>query len=63
MVSLDFMILFYLHLQISMPGANFSTVNNDDFISRLRLLKYGREKVVTNLGNLGHEEENPYSVY
>ncbi|KAJ5679098.1 Trimethyllysine dioxygenase [Penicillium macrosclerotiorum] len=41
-------------------------VNNDDFISRLRLLKYGREKVLKNLGNfrLGRNpSQNPYSIY
>ncbi|KAJ5710023.1 Trimethyllysine dioxygenase [Penicillium malachiteum] len=44
-------------------------VNNDDFISRLRLLKYGREKVLNTLGTvptfkLGrYEYEHPGSVY
>ncbi|KAJ5294810.1 hypothetical protein N7508_009631 [Penicillium antarcticum] len=39
-------------------------VNNDDFISRLRLLKYGREAVLNNLGNIptGHDPENPNSI-
>ncbi|KAJ5748161.1 uncharacterized protein N7511_009857 [Penicillium nucicola] len=39
-------------------------VNNDDFISRLRLLKYGREAVLNNLGNVptGDDPENPNSI-
>lgn len=27
------------------------TVNSDDFLSRLRVLKYGKKKVMQNLGN------------
>ncbi|KAJ5908991.1 trimethyllysine dioxygenase TmlH [Penicillium taxi] len=38
-------------------------VNNDDFISRLRLLKYGREKVLKYLGVVSGEEGNPNSFY
>jgi trimethyllysine dioxygenase len=40
-------------------------VNNDDFVSRFRLLKYGREKVLTNLGNMwgSQEKDSPYSIY
>ncbi|KAJ5157428.1 Trimethyllysine dioxygenase [Penicillium canariense] len=40
-------------------------VNNDDFISRLRLLKFGREKVLNNLGNTRgwKSSDNPYSIY
>ncbi|KAJ5611666.1 Trimethyllysine dioxygenase [Penicillium herquei] len=42
-------------------------VNNDDFISRLRLLKYGREKVLNNLGTVPTFKEGRYehpgSVY
>ncbi|KAF7176787.1 hypothetical protein CNMCM7691_003947 [Aspergillus felis] len=34
-------------------------INNDDFISRYRLLKYGREKVIENLGNLAIFKGNP----
>ncbi|KAH3278319.1 hypothetical protein KXW55_002270 [Aspergillus fumigatus] len=34
-------------------------INNDDFISRYRLLKYGREKVLENLGNLAFYKGNP----
>ncbi|GFF52466.1 hypothetical protein IFM62136_02060 [Aspergillus lentulus] len=34
-------------------------INNDDFISRYRLLKYGREKVIENLGNLAFYKGNP----
>ncbi|RHZ56744.1 hypothetical protein CDV55_105293 [Aspergillus turcosus] len=34
-------------------------INNDDFISRYRLLKYGREKVIENLGNLAYFTDNP----
>ncbi|KAJ5085377.1 Trimethyllysine dioxygenase [Penicillium argentinense] len=33
-------------------------VNNDDYISRLRLLKFGRENVLNNLGNF--DEALPY---
>ncbi|KAJ6119811.1 Trimethyllysine dioxygenase [Penicillium sp. IBT 18751x] len=40
-------------------------VNNDDFVSRFRLLKYGREKVLNNLGNTwaSRTKDNPYSIY
>ncbi|KAJ5911379.1 Trimethyllysine dioxygenase [Penicillium subrubescens] len=40
-------------------------VNNDDFISRLRLLKFGRQTVLDNLGNTRgwQNRENPYSIY
>ena len=38
------------------------TVNNDDYISRLRLLKYGRESVLNNLGNVRDISSNPYSI-
>ncbi|OJJ36648.1 hypothetical protein ASPWEDRAFT_108689 [Aspergillus wentii DTO 134E9] len=34
-------------------------VNNDDFISRFRLLKFGREKVLQNLGNFRASPDNP----
>ncbi|RHZ61936.1 uncharacterized protein CDV56_107236 [Aspergillus thermomutatus] len=34
-------------------------INNDDFISRYRLLKYGRERVIENLGNLAYFKDNP----
>lgn len=35
-------------------------VNNDDYISRLRLLKFGRKEVLDNLGNVGNNPQNPY---
>ncbi|KAJ5774504.1 hypothetical protein N7457_009400 [Penicillium paradoxum] len=35
-------------------------VNNDDYISRLRLLKFGREEVLNNLGNVRGSPRNPY---
>ncbi|KAJ5364303.1 Trimethyllysine dioxygenase [Penicillium cataractarum] len=40
-------------------------VNNDDFVSRLRLLKFGRQSVLDNLGNTGgwRNRNNPYSIY
>jgi hypothetical protein len=38
---------------------NTLLVNNDDFISRYRLLKYGREKVIENLGNIAYFKGNP----
>jgi hypothetical protein len=38
------------------------TVNNDDFISRLRLLKYGRQDVLNNLGNVRNDARNPYHI-
>ncbi|RAH83465.1 trimethyllysine dioxygenase TmlH [Aspergillus japonicus CBS 114.51] len=37
-------------------------INNDDFLSQYRLLKFGREHVLNNLGNWhgkGHKEGNP----
>ncbi|PYH41485.1 putative trimethyllysine dioxygenase TmlH [Aspergillus saccharolyticus JOP 1030-1] len=38
-------------------------INNDDFLSRYRLLKYGRERILDNLGNwnlsLGSKTDNP----
>ncbi|KAJ5122395.1 Trimethyllysine dioxygenase [Penicillium atrosanguineum] len=40
-------------------------VNNDDFVSRFRLLRYGREKVLNNLGSTwaSKSEDSPYSIY
>ncbi|KAJ6093022.1 Trimethyllysine dioxygenase TmlH [Penicillium sp. IBT 16267x] len=41
-------------------------VNNDDFISRLRLLKYGRERVLNNLGTMMakcHPNSNISAIY
>ncbi|KAJ5525024.1 Trimethyllysine dioxygenase [Penicillium frequentans] len=41
-------------------------VNNDDFISRLRLLKYGRERVLNNLGTTmakRHPNSNISAIY
>ncbi|KAJ5954445.1 hypothetical protein N7501_008724 [Penicillium viridicatum] len=35
-------------------------VNNDDYISRLRLLKFGRQEVLDNLGNVKNNPLNPY---
>ncbi|KAJ6187061.1 hypothetical protein N7519_001969 [Penicillium mononematosum] len=35
-------------------------VNNDDYISRLRLLKFGRKEVLDNLGNVRNNSQNPY---
>ncbi|KAJ5408457.1 Trimethyllysine dioxygenase [Penicillium cosmopolitanum] len=39
-------------------------VNNDDYISRLRLLSYGREEVLNNLGSQNHPDakNGPYSI-
>ncbi|CAG8948238.1 unnamed protein product [Penicillium salamii] len=37
-------------------------INNDDYISRLRMLKYGRECVLNNLGNVRNVSTNPYSI-
>ncbi|KAF5864031.1 hypothetical protein ETB97_008768 [Aspergillus alliaceus] len=34
-------------------------VNNDDFISRYRLLRFGRDKVLDNLGNYAATASNP----
>ncbi|KAJ5083699.1 Trimethyllysine dioxygenase [Penicillium angulare] len=34
-------------------------VNNDDFISRLRLLKFGREKVLNSLGTFSRRSSEP----
>lgn len=39
----------------------FYLVNNDDFISKYRLLKFGREKVLQNLGNNRPIPINPNS--
>jgi trimethyllysine dioxygenase len=36
------------------------TANNDDFISKYRLLKFGREKVLENLGNTFVYKDNPF---
>ncbi|KAK9851516.1 hypothetical protein MYU51_009899 [Penicillium brevicompactum] len=36
-------------------------INNDDYISRLRLLKFGREHLLNNLGNVRNHLDNPYS--
>ncbi|KAJ5477138.1 Trimethyllysine dioxygenase, partial [Penicillium diatomitis] len=40
-------------------------VNNDDFVSRFRLLKFGRQKVLDNLGNINQfkRPDSPYSIY
>ncbi|KAJ5487801.1 hypothetical protein N7530_002101 [Penicillium desertorum] len=35
-------------------------VNNDDYISRLRLLKFGRKEILDNLGNVRINSRNPY---
>ncbi|KAJ6153264.1 hypothetical protein N7497_007583, partial [Penicillium chrysogenum] len=35
-------------------------VNNDDYISRLRLLKFGRKEMLDNLGNVKLNSRNPY---
>ncbi|KAJ5385209.1 Trimethyllysine dioxygenase [Penicillium concentricum] len=37
-------------------------VNNDDYISRLRLLKFGRKAVLDNLGNVRNHPDNPYWI-
>lgn len=34
-------------------------INNDDFLSRLRLLKFGRESVLNNIGNTTLKRQNP----
>ncbi|KAL2824626.1 hypothetical protein BDW59DRAFT_84034 [Aspergillus cavernicola] len=36
-------------------------INNDDFISRYRLLKFGRENVLQQLGNVKGNPKNPFS--
>ncbi|KAL2821068.1 hypothetical protein BJX63DRAFT_379181 [Aspergillus granulosus] len=36
-------------------------INNDDFLSRYRLLKFGRQHVLGNLGNIKHRETNPFN--
>ncbi|KAJ5084436.1 hypothetical protein NUU61_009015 [Penicillium alfredii] len=38
-------------------------INNDDYLSRHRLLKFGREKVLNNLGNFWIKKDNPNSIY
>ncbi|OJJ89649.1 putative trimethyllysine dioxygenase TmlH [Aspergillus glaucus CBS 516.65] len=38
-------------------------VNNDDFLSRYRLLKFGREAVLRNLGNTYNSESNPNMLF
>ncbi|KAJ5582141.1 hypothetical protein N7535_000761 [Penicillium sp. DV-2018c] len=38
-------------------------VNNDDYISRLRLLSFGRENVLNNLGNIQDDDQNPYRYF
>ncbi|KAL2843646.1 P-loop containing nucleoside triphosphate hydrolase protein [Aspergillus pseudoustus] len=35
--------------------------NNDDFLSRYRLLKFGREQVLGSLGNIKHRDTNPFN--
>lgn len=34
-------------------------VNNDDYLSRYRLLKFGRRKVLQNMGNSSPDANNP----
>ncbi|KAL3463815.1 putative trimethyllysine dioxygenase [Aspergillus heterothallicus] len=36
-------------------------INGDDFISRYRLLKFGRDYVLGNLGNIKHRDRNPFN--
>lgn len=43
-----------------MNFTNDLPVNNDDYLSRLRLLKFGREEVLHNLGNVRSNTQNPY---
>ena len=38
-------------------------VNNDDFLSRYRLLRFGRQKVLEHLGNSTNFRENPHSYF
>ncbi|CAP91339.1 Pc13g02700 [Penicillium rubens Wisconsin 54-1255] len=40
------------------PGS--ALINNDDYISRLRLLKFGRKEMLDNLGNVKLNSRNPY---
>lgn len=57
-------ILQYLVIN-TMTLTSIPAANNDDFISRLRLLKFGRQKVLQKMGSYwecGHPS-NPYSVY
>ncbi|CAG7927831.1 unnamed protein product [Penicillium olsonii] len=51
-----------LHGRSEFTGKRRMCVNNDDYISRLRLLKYGRESVLNNLGNVRDISSNPYSI-
>jgi hypothetical protein len=51
--------LLFTELRTGYSLTNTLLVNNDDFISRYRLLKYGREKVIENLGNLAFYKGNP----
>lgn len=57
-------VMVRVSLIILVHDTKLNLVNNDDFISRLRLLKYGREAVLNNLGNIptSHDPENPNSI-
>lgn len=52
--------MYYLTALPSYFSTNEVPVNNDDYISRLRLLKFGRKEVLDNLGNVGNSPLNPY---
>lgn len=52
--------IYYLIAFLSSFSTNEMPVNNDDYISRLRLLKFGRKEVLDNLGNVGNNPQNPY---
>ncbi|KAL3477891.1 putative trimethyllysine dioxygenase [Aspergillus californicus] len=38
-------------------------INNDDFISRFRVLKFGRDCMIKNFGNMVMHKQNPYSYF
>lgn len=52
--------IYYLITSLSNFSTNEMPVNNDDYISRLRLLKFGRKEVLDNLGNVENNPQNPY---
>lgn len=52
--------MYYLRALLSCPSTDEVLVNNDDYISRLRLLKFGRKEMLDNLGNVKLNSRNPY---
>lgn len=53
--------MYYLRALLSCFSTDEVLVNNDDYISRLRLLKFGRKEMLDNLGNVRTNSRNPYS--